>query len=258
MAQAIQAAPISISILRQGLRPFIRLAGTADHSNIARVVDILDRLADEEERCVSLDLVQVESMDARALEGLAGSVGVFKERNKRLHLHDASAPVREMLDRHVLSDAFCCRKDCLHECCPHICGAASKAWEIDVFCFPSCMSMCHEARERIDRVAETVGFSNCHRSDIMLAVGEAVTNAVRYGHSGDEKAYFTVSCVATAEKLSVSVSDNGPGFSLEDIPSFEEALFMEHGRGIYCMNAVMDEVNFHFENGTTVRMVKLG
>ncbi|MCL5104489.1 MAG: ATP-binding protein [Armatimonadetes bacterium] len=255
MALAVDAAPISISITREGPRPSIRLAGRADHSNISRIVDILDRLADEEERCVSLDLNEVESMDTTAIERLAGTVGVYKDRKKRLHLRAASEPVRDMFDRHVMSDAFCVREDCLHECCPHTCGIASAAWAIDVFCFPSLMANCHEARERVDRVAEAVGFSKCRRSDIMLAVGEAVTNAVKYGHNGD-KAHFTVSCVATTEKLSVSVSDNGPGFSLQDIPTFEDALMMESGRGVHCINAVMDEVDFQFDDGTTVRMVK--
>ena len=47
-----------------------------------------------------------------------------------------------------------------------------------------------------------------------------------------------------------------PGFRLEDVPRFEDALFKEHGRGIHCMTALMDEVSFSFEGGTSVRLVK--
>jgi len=56
----------------------------------------------------------------------------------------------------------------------------------------------------------------------------------------------------------ISISDEGPGFCPDDIPSIEEAMMLERGRGIHCMNAVMDEVRFEFWRGTTVRMAKLG
>ena len=128
---------------------------------------------------------------------------------------------------------------------------------MEVFSLPSLLMHMRGARERVDRVAETVGFSECGRADIALAVGEAVTNAIKYGANGDDDASFTVSCIATVEKLCVSVSDSGPGFTPDSIPSFEEALFAERGRGVHCMNAVMDEVTFDFQVGTTVRMVKL-
>jgi anti-sigma regulatory factor (Ser/Thr protein kinase) len=92
----------------------------------------------------------------------------------------------------------------------------------------------------------------------MLAVGEAAANAVEYGRSASAESYFTVSCLATPHKLSVSVSDHGPGFNLDDVPDSPPEPLFERGRGIHCMNAVMDEVGYSFDGGTTVRMMKLG
>lgn len=254
MAEAITTAPLSIALEIHEQRPSLAVRGQADDSNIHRVLDALDRLAHQHEHCVSLDLAGLQSMDVAAASRLAGTAGVLKSQGKRVRIKRASPPVRDVMDRMVLADAFCCEEECSYELCPARCGIASADWEIDVFTLPSAMSCCQEARVRVDRIAEAVGFSSCNRKDILLAVGEAVSNAVRHGSGSDS---FTVSCVATSSRLCVSVSDSGPGFDPDALPSLEEALFAEHGRGVHCMRALMDEVSYSFSGGTTVRMVKI-
>jgi anti-sigma regulatory factor (Ser/Thr protein kinase) len=220
------------------------------------MVTILEQIADEHGRCVSLDLHELEAMDASALHGFAESIGAFRKRRRMLHLERTSPAAQDMLDRHHLTSLFCLREDCPCDCSPETCGVDC-SWEIDVFTMDSAIPNCRETRERIGLMAKKAGYAQDSVHDIMLAVGEAVVNAVKYGANGADDSTFTVSCLATPERFCVSVSDSGPGFNLEDIPSFEDALFMEHGRGVYCMNALMDEVSFHFGSGTTVRMVKL-
>ena len=154
-----------------------------------------------------------------------------------------------LLNRLQLTELFCNHAQCQRPSGLDCCGHACKVWAMDVFSFPSLLVHVHEARNRVDRVAEAVGFSQCGRSDITLAVGEAIANAIKYGANGDEDAVFTISCIATAERLCVSVSDTGPGFDPQALPLFEEALFMESGRGVHCMNSVMNEVTFDFQGG---------
>ena len=258
MALVLNAAPLSILVELDGIQPSLALNGIANSSTISSVVDVLGKLADEKQSCVSLDMGGVESIDAAALEGLAGSAGTYRDRQMRLHLSNASSPVRDLLDKHLMSDIFCMEAKCQHCCTPNSCGIASQAWAVDVFSLACSMDFAHEARERVDKVAETVGFSRCIRADIALAVGEAVANAIEHGGGCDSKGSFTVSCIATPQKLNVTISDHGRGFHLEDVPDPSEALFSERGRGIFCMRAVMDEVSYQFDSGTTVRMVKFG
>ncbi|MCX6344836.1 MAG: ATP-binding protein [Armatimonadetes bacterium] len=256
MAPVIDAAPISIRIDKNDHRSSISVRGRADRSNISKVVSVLDKLAEEDRSCVSLDLDELESIDNAALEGLAGSVGVFKVRRKRLHLRSASSAVKDLLEKLQLTEIFCHHDSCTHPCSPESCSHISKTWEVDVFSLASVLNSIREARDRVDRIAESVGFSKCHRADIVLGAGEAITNAIKYGSNGDSNEMFTVSCIATPERICISISDDGLGFCLDDIPSFEDALFAESGRGVHCMNAVMDEVSFDFTSGTTVRMAK--
>lgn len=249
---AIDSAPLSLSLESDGVQPSLVVSGQVDETNVYRLVTVLDHLVEEHERCVSLDLADVASIDSTALGCLAESAGAFGERQRRLHLKDASAPVQQSIDRHILRDILCCED----ECAGHACQLTTTACRMDLFTLPSEASCCREARNRVMRVAESAGLGGAWLRDVMLAVGEAVTNAVRHGHSGQPDSCFSVSCIANSERISISVSDSGPGFKMGEVPSFEDALMMEHGRGVHCMNAIMDEVSFNFEGGTSVRLVK--
>ena len=103
MSEAVLVSPLSIAIEMDEYRPSLAVTGKADHSNISRVVAVLDRLADEQDHCVSLDLGDLVSMDTDAAKGFASSAGAFKNRQKRLHLKCASDQVQGVFDRMLLS-----------------------------------------------------------------------------------------------------------------------------------------------------------
>jgi len=258
MAQAIGATPLEVSLESDGHAPSVVVKGQVDGDNISNLISVLDKLAGEHEQCISLDMSEVESIDDSALEILAGSAGALSVKQRRLRLADASGTVSSLFNKHSISDAFCRENHCEHKCGSGSCHLAASTCQVDVFTLPSEYTYCREARDRVMQVAEASNFSKCKLADVKLAIGEAISNAVRHGHSGKPDSTFTISCIATTERVCVTVRDSGPGFRPEDIPSFEDALFMEHGRGVHCMNAVMDEVTFSFEGGTTVRLVKLG
>lgn len=257
MSQLLASSSLSVNEVEDGCQPSIVVKGRANYSNIGTLIKALERLAREREQCVFIDLSGVERMDTAALESLAGSAGAFRAHQRRLRLVDASEPVRKLLDRLMLTDLFCTEGECKARTAPGACCVATREWNLDVFSLPCVMTSCREARKRVDRVAATVGFSGSARADIMLAVGEAAANAVKHGARRGAKSQFTVSCICTPEKLCVSVSDRGPGFDTDRAEVPQEP-FMEQGRGLMCITAVMDDVSFHVESGTTVRMVKLG
>jgi serine/threonine-protein kinase RsbW len=65
--------------------------------------------------------------------------------------------------------------------------------------------------------------------------------------------------VACDEKhgVLIVVRDPGPGFDVSKLPDpcAGENIFANHGRGIYLINQLMDEVRFH-KNGTEIHMIK--
>jgi serine/threonine-protein kinase RsbW len=99
------------------------------------------------------------------------------------------------------------------------------------------------AEEMCLRVAEAAGFGEdeCYR--IGMSVREGVINAFHYGNQERPEKKIHLSVVLTPDKLVIHVVDEGPGFSLSDVPDplAEENLLSTSGRGIFLMRAFMDE-----------------
>lgn len=94
--------------------------------------------------------------------------------------------------------------------------------------------------------------------DIELALQEALANAVVHGAKEDPTKVVECLVACDAERgVLIIVRDPGAGFDPKAIPSctMGEHLYSNHGRGIFLINQLMDEVKFH-KNGTEIHMVK--
>jgi anti-sigma regulatory factor (Ser/Thr protein kinase) len=93
---------------------------------------------------------------------------------------------------------------------------------------------------------------------IELALREALANAIVHGCNNDpsKKVECCVACTESSDVVIV-VRDPGEGFVLSDMPNplAAENLHSTHGRGIYLINQLMDEVSFE-RNGAEIRMRK--
>lgn len=93
---------------------------------------------------------------------------------------------------------------------------------------------------------------------IELALSEALSNAVVHGAKGDPKKVIEcdVAC-DEARGMLIVVRDPGPGFDPASIPSpvAGENIYSNHGRGIFLINQLMDEVRFR-NNGKEIHMLK--
>lgn len=94
--------------------------------------------------------------------------------------------------------------------------------------------------------------------DIELALTEALANAVVHGAKSDPSKVIECDVACDDERgLMIVVRDPGSGFDpakLSD-PCHGENIYSEHGRGIYLINQLMDEVQFH-KNGAEIHMLK--
>lgn len=93
---------------------------------------------------------------------------------------------------------------------------------------------------------------------VELALTEALANAVVHGAKSDPTKIVECDVACDEEKgILIIVRDPGNGFDPASIPDpcTGENIFSRHGRGIYLINQLMDEVRFH-KNGTEIHMVK--
>ena len=93
---------------------------------------------------------------------------------------------------------------------------------------------------------------------IELALNEALANAVVHGAKGDPKKIVEcdVACDETKGMLIV-VRDPGSGFDPTAIPNpiVGQNIYSNHGRGIFLINELMDDVQFK-NNGKEIHMLK--
>ena len=113
----------------------------------------------------------------------------------------------------------------------------------------------------VDRLMRLIKGSCCVAGEepaIELALDEALDNAVVHGNRMDRQKLVQVFCrCEPGNGISVVVKDQGQGFDPRAVPdpTAPENLGAEHGRGIWLMKSVMDEVSFE-RGGTEVRMRK--
>lgn len=94
--------------------------------------------------------------------------------------------------------------------------------------------------------------------DIEIALREAVTNAVVHGNREDQNKHVEIICrLAIDGAVDITIRDEGDGFDSSSIPdpTAPENRMSTHGRGIYLMRSLMDEVRFE-DRGTVVHLYK--
>jgi len=107
-------------------------------------------------------------------------------------------------------------------------------------------------------IVQSVGCAAGREREVEVALIEALANAVQHGCNNDPSKMIEV-CVGCDESrgLLIVIRDPGPGFDPSSIPSpvVGQNLFSTHGRGIFLINQLVDEV--HYEKGGTEIHMKI-
>jgi anti-sigma regulatory factor (Ser/Thr protein kinase) len=112
---------------------------------------------------------------------------------------------------------------------------------------PALRSALDVARGYVEEVAAAFGFDADSRFELVFAVNEAVTNAIRHG-APDEQGLISLSVVADVDRLTFIVRDYGT-FAM---PALDIDTRSEHGRGLALMAGIMDELQLSIKPGSTI------
>src|SRR6201987_527603 len=108
------------------------------------------------------------------------------------------------------------------------------------------------------QIAREMRCAEGNEFQIELALREALANAIVHGCNNDpcKKVECCVACTESSDVV-ILVRDPGEGFIPSALPNplAAENLHATHGRGIYLINQLMDEVSFE-RNGAEIRMRK--
>jgi serine/threonine-protein kinase RsbW len=107
----------------------------------------------------------------------------------------------------------------------------------------------------IDQVCVEYRVNEDHYGNILIALTEAVNNAIIHGNKQDPSKHITLSCETKDNNLLFIVEDEGPGFDFDHLPdpTDPENIEKPNGRGVFLMKNLADEVNF-FNNGNRVEL----
>jgi serine/threonine-protein kinase RsbW len=111
--------------------------------------------------------------------------------------------------------------------------------------------------DKLMRLIRKCGQAPEGENDVEIALREALANAIIHGNHENPGKHVHVRCRCEPSEISLAIKDEGPGFNVDRIsdPTAPENTGSAHGRGIYLMKALMDEVRFE-EGGVVVHMRK--
>jgi serine/threonine-protein kinase RsbW len=99
----------------------------------------------------------------------------------------------------------------------------------------------------VDRVCQTVGIQEDAFGNVLIAVTEAVNNAISHGNNEDSTLNIEVAVGDSLNSFCFRINDQGKGFDYHNLPdpTAPENILKENGRGIFLMRNLSDDVVFN-------------
>tara|TARA_B100000809_G_C15127432_1_gene526858 strand:+ start:435 stop:854 length:420 start_codon:yes stop_codon:yes gene_type:complete len=107
----------------------------------------------------------------------------------------------------------------------------------------------------IEDVCEQYELGEDHYGNILIALTEAVNNAITHGNKLDPEKKVGLVMEASENEVSFIIKDEGVGFDFNNVPdpTLPENIEKLRGRGLYLMKALADEIEFE-DNGSIVKL----
>ena len=105
----------------------------------------------------------------------------------------------------------------------------------------------HKIEKIIDEVSEEAKINSEVYGKMLIATVEAVNNSIVHGNKEDESKTVKVEFLVEDDTISIFIEDEGPGFNFYNVPdpTTPENIENIHGRGVYLMKHLADDVIFH-------------
>jgi len=121
-----------------------------------------------------------------------------------------------------------------------------------VLVIASGMHEMHKVEAFIEEISDEFNINHSYFGHILVAVTEAVKNAVVHGNQGDPGKKVRLLFEAREHELVFTVSDEGQGFDPELIPDpSDPGSNADAGRGIFLINRLADNVSWN-ESGNSI------
>ena len=113
----------------------------------------------------------------------------------------------------------------------------------------------HIVEKLIDTICSNYKVNEDHYGNILVAVTEAVNNAIYHGNKAKPGKKIHVTFASSPNSILFTVRDEGEGFDFKHLPDPTDPKNLEKptGRGVYLMHHLADDVKFS-EKGRCVSL----
>lgn len=124
-----------------------------------------------------------------------------------------------------------------------------------VYTFSSSTENIRIVENLVEELVQEFKISEEFYGNILIALTEAVNNAIVHGNKLNPELQVKVVCKAEDKKLIFTIEDEGPGFDYDNLPdpTAPENIEKPNGRGVFLMRNLADDCEFH-EDGKIVQL----
>lgn len=99
----------------------------------------------------------------------------------------------------------------------------------------------------VEKVCQTIDVQEDAFGNVLIAVTEAVNNAICHGNAQNSSLSIDVAVGDATDSFCFKIKDQGKGFDYNNLPdpTAPENILKENGRGIFLMRNLSDEVTFN-------------
>ncbi len=115
----------------------------------------------------------------------------------------------------------------------------------------------YQVENFIDLISDEYNISNTYFGNILIAVTEAVNNAICHGNKNISFKNVTIIFETRQKEFAFTIIDEGDGFDyskVTDPTDFEHNTNANEGRGIFLMTKLADHIKF-FQNGSRIELI---
>ena len=125
--------------------------------------------------------------------------------------------------------------------------------------FPSKAENLNQVEVLINDLCKKFEVNEDYYGNILIALTEAVNNAIHHGNKSNPNKEVHIIFNADGSVLKFTIKDDGPGFDFENLPDPTDPQNIEkpHGRGVFLMRNLADEIEFNDEGATVIMSFNL-
>ena len=117
----------------------------------------------------------------------------------------------------------------------------------------------NEVEKLVDEITSEFNISSELYGKVQVSIIEAVNNAILHGNKLNAEKMVTLAYDIEENMMKFIIADEGPGFDFDNVPdpTTPENIEKPHGRGIFLMRHLCDDIDFRSKGAEVELQFKL-